>query len=49
MSITGSTKACARPRKATDGNDDDGEKGADETLETVVVPSKEDDANDVAE
>lgn len=47
MGITGSTKACARPRKATDGNADDGEK-IDETLETVVVSSKKDDANDVS-
>ena len=47
MGITGSTKACARPRKVTDGNDG-GEK-IDETLETVVVPSKEDDANNGAE
>jgi len=37
-------KACARPRKATNGNADDGEK-IDETLETVVVPTKEDDAD----
>jgi len=46
MGITGSTKACARPRKATDGNADDGEK-IDETLETDVVPSKEEDAKDI--
>ena len=44
IGIIGSTKACARPRKVTDGNADDGEK-IDETLETVVVPSKEDDAD----
>ena len=48
MGITGSTKACARPRKATNGNADDGEK-IDENLETVVVPSNEDDANNGAE
>ena len=46
--ITGSTKACARPRQGKTINADDGEK-IDETLETVAVPSKEDEANNGAE